>query len=182
MKKLYSVRSILFLCVLSFTVVLLLLGTAHAEKKNSHKFTSGQCTWYVANQNDFYIAYINFSGNAGTWLSKADANHYKIKPNTWRPKKYSIVVASGGEYGHVALVNKIEKGKNRFRVTDMNYCTPECPGKVKEHYYNFGDSRIKGFILTKKAIEQYEDDDKDQYKKLKKQYKSNGIWFDGKRQ
>jgi len=152
-------------------------GTAFATEKASHRFAYGYCTWYVANNNGAYTCYIPFSGDAKEWLGKAQATGYKTKDRSWKPKKYSIVVTNdSAAYGHVALVDKVESSK--FRVTEMNFTGWN---QASSRWIAKNDSRIKGFILTKKAVEQYEDDDKSEYKKLKAQYQKNGIWYDGKK-
>lgn len=159
-------------------VTVLVTGTALASEKASHKFPYGYCTWYVADNNGTYVAYIPFSGNANQWLGKAQANGFKTKDRGWKPKKYSIVVTNDDKtYGHVALVDKVESSK--FRVTEMNVTGW---AKASSRWIGKNESRIQGFILTKKAVEQYEDGDKDEYKKLKKQYQKYGIWYDGKKQ
>lgn len=187
MKKMNLFCATLFFCAVSFAVFVLLPGTAQAETKKSILFPNGYCTYYVADNNSKYVAYIMFQNcgngrcNAINWIEKAKEVGYKTKDKNWKPKKYSVVVFGTqgyGAQGHVALVTKVES--KRFQIAEMNY-----NGWNKEttaRWIDKGHSSIKGFILTKKAVEQYEDDDKGTYKELKKQYKKHDIWYDGKKQ
>lgn len=177
MRRSRVINKMLLLGVLA--IGLLATGTqAQAEQRKSHLFPAGYCTWYVADRNDFYVVYINFHGNAGDWIGNAQANGYKTKDRNWKPNKYSVVVLNtSNPERHVALVKKVES--KRFLITEMNYIGWN---RVSERWISKGDSGIKGFILSKKAIEQYEAGNKDEYKKLKKQYQKHDIWYDGRRQ
>lgn len=173
--------------VLLLTAVCLMMTgmVCYAEDKASRKYPSGWCTYYVADCNDVYVPYLtgNNWGNAGNWKAKAEEQGFKTKDKNWKPKKYSVMVTNESSAGHVAIVKKVSG--NTITVKDMNYCNTTCLYTVKEHTYTVGNNKIKGYILTKKAIEQYKDGDKDDkktYDKYKGQYKKNNIWYDGKKQ
>lgn len=177
MKKATCKSIFMFVLALSFLSVPFV---ANAEDKKSILYPKGYCTWYVADNNSFYVAFTTQKnwGNAINWFDKAQGAGFKTKDRGWKPKKYSMVVLKTGKpEGHIALVNKVESSK--FRVTEMNWTGWN---KVSERWYSKTDSNIKGFILTKKAVEEYKDDDKKEYDKLKKQYQKYGIWYDGKKQ
>lgn len=159
--------------VLVALLLFLTTGSVYAETEKSHQFPWGYCTWGCANDPSApYIAYIPFSGNAILWKDKAVSAGFVVKD---KPYQWAIVVF---DYNHVATVIKVD-GRN-FRVSEVNYVGY---GKRSERWITYNSSeykRIKGFIMTRKAIkDKYEEKDKDTYERYKKQYKKCGIWYDG---
>jgi len=78
----------------------------------SNHFPYGYCTYYVAGKRT-----VTWSGNAGTWLSGAQAAGMETGKT---PQPGAIMVTSeGGKVGHVAYVEKVDG--NKITVSEMNY-------------------------------------------------------------
>lgn len=109
-------------------------GKGDSQKPGTgHKFPEGWCTWYVAQKR-----YVPWDGNAGTWLGKAEENHFKTGN---KPKKGAIMVLYESWWGHVAYVEKVDG--DSFTVSEMNY---KGFGKRSERTIQKDEDFIKGFI------------------------------------
>ncbi len=98
-----------------------------------HRFPYGYCTWYVAQKR-----YVPWGGNAGTWLYHAKALGYKVGRT---PRKGAIMVTSESWWGHVAIVEKVNK--KTITVSEMNRIGW---GKVSRRTLPIKSRVIKGFI------------------------------------
>jgi len=98
-----------------------------------HKFPYGYCTWYVSQKR-----YIPWGGNAGTWLYHAKVSGYKTSKT---PRKGSIIVTSESWWGHVGIVEKIDKGT--VTISEMNH---RGWGKVSRRTLSSKSRVIKGYI------------------------------------
>jgi len=99
----------------------------------AHSFPWGWCTWYVASRR-----HVPWGGNAGTWLFHAKS----YGANTGRtPKIGSIMVSGESRYGHVAIVESVQKGS--FTVSEMNY---KGFGVVSKRTISIGAGFVRGFI------------------------------------
>lgn len=97
-------------------------------------FPYGYCTYYVAQRR-----VVTWRGNAGTWLSGAQAQGYATGGT---PKVGAIMVtAEGSSAGHVAYVEKVDG--NMITVSEMNY---RGFGVISTRTLSASSSFIKGFI------------------------------------
>jgi N-acetylmuramoyl-L-alanine amidase len=101
---------------------------------DGHDFPYGYCTWYVAQKR-----YIPWSGNAGTWLYHAKSMGYATSRT---PSVGSIMVSSESWWGHVAIVEKVNKD-GTFVISEMNY---KGWGKKDFRTIDASSRVIKGFI------------------------------------
>lgn len=94
-----------------------------AEYNHLNIFTQagykGQCTWYAYGRALKLTGKKMPSGDAQTWLTSAIAMGY---PTGTRPSVNSVVVMTGGEFGHVAYVEAWD-GKS-IRVSEGNINNP----------------------------------------------------------
>lgn len=97
---------------------------------SSSRFPTDQCTWYAASEFDKVAPWpgCNWGGNAGTWVANASAAG-------WRTLAYpayyphaagymgipagSIIVWTGGSYGHVAVVRYVFQ--NGIYIQEKNW-------------------------------------------------------------
>jgi surface antigen len=100
---------------------------------SGHTFPYGYCTWYVAQRR-----FVPWGGNAGTWLYQAKIMGYKTGKT---PQKGSIMVSSESWWGHVAVVESVEK--NTITVSEMNY---KGWGKKSTRTISTTSRVIKGYI------------------------------------
>ncbi|MFN2568724.1 MAG: CHAP domain-containing protein [Candidatus Dormibacteria bacterium] len=103
-----------------------------------NNFPYGQCTWYVATRRR-----VSWSGNAVAWWSAARG----IRPEGHTPIQGAIVVFSGGWFGHVGYVEKVNPN-GTFEMSEMNYfgATGGGWGRVDRRTISPRDSGISGFI------------------------------------
>lgn len=100
------------------------------ETASSSRFPTGQCTWYAASEFDKVAPWpgCNWGGNAGTWIGNAYNAGWRTLPY---PQYYphaagymgippgSIVVWTGGAYGHVAVVRSVFQ--NGIYIQEKNW-------------------------------------------------------------
>ena len=80
-------------------------------EKVGNSFPYGYCTYYVASQRP-----IPWRGNAGTWLSGAQAAGFATGDT---PQVGAIIVTSESSAGHVGIVTAVNG--NEITITEMNY-------------------------------------------------------------
>ena len=98
--------------------------------KEKNTMAAGQCTYYAAHKAKFAFPEISpgvrfraFGGNANKWLGNAKAVGFKTAST---PTPWAIAVFQQGwsryySYGHVAIVEEVDRDNKRIKVSDMTY-------------------------------------------------------------
>ena len=82
-----------------------------------NRYAPGNCTWYSYERRLALGRPIgSFWGNANTWAASARAAGFTVNKT---PAPGAIFQSSGGYYGHVGIVDRVENG--RVFVSDMNF-------------------------------------------------------------
>ena len=81
-----------------------------------NKYAWGNCTWYVYERRVQLGSPVgSFWGNASTWAYNARLAGYRVDYNP----EAGAVMANGGGYGHVAVVESVNPGVS-VRISEMN--------------------------------------------------------------
>ncbi len=81
-----------------------------------NRYAFGNCTWYVYERRAQLGRPIgSFWGNAATWASYAQSAGFRVN-GTPAP---GAIMANGGGYGHVAVVESVDPGKS-ITISEMN--------------------------------------------------------------
>ncbi len=136
------------------TLVLALLTTAAVMNKTEaadtkvNPFERGWCTWAAAELFNASAPQpgVNWGGHAGTWLDHAKEKGWQTTTSAYEAELGAIVVWTGGEFGHVAVVTKVWSGG--FRVTEMNIGATD-PKYGFPRTINFGNWTTKDFTVSK---------------------------------
>ena len=105
-----------------------------ADYGTGHEFPWGYCTYYVATKR-----HVPWGGNAKNWLKNAPAFGAVISKE---PVVGSILVSTGGKYGHVAYVEKVTD--THVTISEMNY---EAFGKIDTRTIPKRSGYVAGYIL-----------------------------------
>jgi len=105
-------------------------GVPKAASLMTRSFDFGWCTWYAASEFNKIAPSpgCNWSGNANTWVSHADAAGWKTSTNCRDASVNAIAVWDGGGFGHVAIVRGVSS--NGINIDEMNWGTPIGGGKT----------------------------------------------------
>lgn len=115
-------------CVISVLVFLTLSTSICFSKENN--YPKGYCTWYAAKEFNRNAPEpgIDWGGHAGKWLSNARAKGWATTNDPFSPEIGSIIVwldrndtTEQTGYGHVAVVNRIDRGKKEIYISEMNW-------------------------------------------------------------
>ena len=96
----------------------------------------GYCTWYAAEEFNKHAPEprIDWGGDAGVWFSNAKKEGWATTDNPYSPEIGSIIVwldrndtTEQTGYGHVAVVNRIDRGNKEIHISEMNW-RPLMPG------------------------------------------------------
>ena len=94
-------------------------GSSYASNLSAsvgNRYAWGNCTWYAYERRSQVGSPVgSFWGNASTWSYNARLAGYRVDSN---PEKHAVM-ANGGGYGHVAVVESVDVGVS-VRVTEMN--------------------------------------------------------------
>lgn len=128
------------------------VDSAHYQANNPYTSSGlrGQCTWYVWGRASevLGIKLPSKMGNAQNWINSAIANGYKTGS---KPSKNSIMVLSGGDFGHVAYVEGWD-GKT-ITFSEGNYGNPHANDSNMVSYANKHYKELLN--TTKKEYEIY---------------------------
>lgn len=81
-----------------------------------NRYAWGNCTWYAyERRTQLGLPVGSFWGNASTWSYSARASNYLVDNNP----SAGAIMANGGGYGHVAIVESVDVGEY-VRVSEMN--------------------------------------------------------------
>lgn len=81
-----------------------------------NRYAFGNCTWYAfERRKELGRPVGSFWGNAATWAMYARASGYKVNGTP----AAGAIMANGGGYGHVAVVESVDPGKS-ITVSEMN--------------------------------------------------------------
>lgn len=152
------------------------VASPHYQEENPYVPTyRGQCTWFVWGRVSevFDIKLPRAMGDGGSWLGYAQGYPDKFITGT-QPRAGSILVLSGGVWGHVSFVESVDFKKGTMIISEGNINNP-CSNAnsgcnmfeyAREHYKElmvtsekridqpYSSLEIVGYIYLDKMIEQ----------------------------
>lgn len=94
-----------------------------------------QCTWFV----QWKYPEINFGWNAKQWCNNASKKWRPVIYNAWSVWTGAVIVRDWWKYGHVGIVEKVDRQNKRILINDMNWKWPfiETHHWMKLYHPNF---------------------------------------------
>ena len=95
-----------------------LIDATMARASAGNRYAPGNCTWYAYERRvELGRPVGSFWGNANTWAINARAAGYTVNRT---PVPGAVLVSAAGYYGHVAIVEKVNKNGS-LTLSEMNY-------------------------------------------------------------
>ncbi len=95
-----------------------LISATMARASAGNRYAPGNCTWYAYERREQLGRPVgSFWGNANTWAVNARAAGYTVNST---PVPGAVLVTTSGFYGHVAIVEKVNKNGS-LTLSEMNY-------------------------------------------------------------